>query len=375
MSNEDYAGVTLRSTISSRGKLRLALENESAGKPGSDEVVIRVEAAPVNPSDMGLLLGAVDLATAERPDDCQPMLSASVSAEKLDLMRGRFDQPMRVGGEGAGTVVAAGQDVRDLIGRKVGFAGQGSYSQYRRVPATDCLVLPQGLDASQGASWFVNPLTALTMLDTMRREGHRALIHTAAASNLGQMLVKICRADGVNLVNVVRNATQADILRNLGAEHIVISSAPDFRARLVEAIAATDATLAFDAIGGGRLANDLLHAMEVAASRTLPAYSRYGSPRLKQVYVYGGLDTSLTEVDRSYGMAWSIGGYLVTWALERAGPQASGEMRARVSRELTTTFASTYTGTIGLKDLLDPDVLRALTKKATGEKYLVDPQR
>jgi len=373
---DPLTGLELRSTVSSDARLLLALESVTVPAPGPDEVVVRVEAAPINPSDLGLLLGPADLATIEAggtPD--RPTLGAAIPQARMGAMQARLDQAMPVGNEGAGTVVAAGDDVAGLLGRKVGMIGGAMYAQYRKIAARDCIPLPEGASAADGASMFVNPLTALAMVETLRMEGHKALVHTAAASNLGQMLNRICLADGVPLVNVVRSEAQAAILREIGATHIVDSSAADFREKLTDAIAETGATLAFDAIGGGRLVNAILHAMEAAANRTATEYSRYGSSTHKQVYIYGALDLGPTELDRGYGFAWGVSGFLLTPFLMKLGMEGVMRLRARVAAELTTTFASRYTATIGLAEVLDPATVAAYAKKATGEKYLIDPTR
>jgi len=369
-------GLELRSTISSDGNLTLSLEPVTLAAPGPDEVIVRIEAAPLNPSDLGLLLGPADMATLQAggtPD--HPTLTAAIPPARMPAMKPRLDQSMAVGNEGAGTVVLAGENVAELLGKKVGMLGGAMYAQYRKIAARDCIVLPEGATAADGASMFVNPLTALSMVETLRMEGHKALVHTAAASNLGQMLNRICIADGVPLVNIVRSEAQAAILREIGAKYIVDSSAPDFREKLTDAIAETGATLAFDAIGGGKIVNTILHAMEAAANRTATAYSRYGSSTWKQVYVYGMLDTSPMELDRGYGLAWGVSGFLVTPFLMKLGLEGTLRLRARVAAELTTTFASHYTNTISLAEALDPKVVEAYAKKATGEKYLIDPSR
>ncbi|MDG2532244.1 zinc-binding dehydrogenase [Sphingomonas sp. HITSZ_GF] len=373
---EPRTSLELRSTISSDGKLTLALEPVTLAAPGPDEVIVRVEASPINPSDLGLLLGPADLATLAAggtPD--RPTLTAAVSPAGLRAMKARLDQSMTVGNEGAGTVVEAGANVAGLLGKKVGMLGGSMYAQYRRIAARDVIPLPDHASAADGASMFVNPLTSLSMVETLRMEGHKALIHTAAASNLGQMLNRICIADGVPLVNIVRSDAQAAILREIGAKYIVDSSAPDFREKLTDAIAETGATLAFDAIGGGRIVNTILHAMEDAINRTATAFSRYGSATWKQVYVYGMLDTSPMELDRGYGLAWGVSGFLVTPFLMKLGMEGAMRLRARVAAELTTTFASHYNRTISLAQALDPEVVSAYAKKATGEKFLIDPSR
>ncbi|MBB4097080.1 zinc-binding dehydrogenase [Sphingomonas kyeonggiensis] len=369
-------GLELRSTVSSDGNLTLSLEPVTLAAPGPDEVIVRVEAAPLNPSDLGLLLGPADMATLKAGGTAEhPTLTAAIPSARMPAMKPRLDQSMAVGNEGAGTVVLAGENVAGLLGKKVGMLGGAMYAQYRKIAARDCIVLPEGATAADGASMFVNPLTALSMVETLRMEGHKALVHTAAASNLGQMLNRICIADDVPLVNIVRSEAQAQILRDIGARYIVDSSAPDFREKLTDAIAETGATLAFDAIGGGKIVNTILHAMEAAANRTATAYSRYGSSTWKQVYVYGMLDTSPMELDRGYGLAWGVSGFLVTPFLMKLGLEGTLRLRARVAAELTTTFASHYTNTISLAEALDPAVVAAYAKKATGEKYLIDPSR
>ncbi|WP_025587724.1 zinc-binding dehydrogenase [Sphingomonas sp. UNC305MFCol5.2] len=369
-------GLELRSTVSNDGKLTLSLEPVTLDPPGPDEVIVRVEAAPINPSDLGLLLGPADMATLQPGGSAdRPTLTAAIPQARMGAMKARLDQPLPVGNEGAGTVVQAGENVAGLLGRKVGMIGGAMYAQYRKIAARDCIPLPEGASAADGASMFVNPLTALAMVETLRMEGHKALVHTAAASNLGQMLNRICIADGVPLVNVVRNDAQAAILREIGARHIVDSSAEDFREKLTDAIAQTGATLVFDAIGGGKLANAILHAMEAAANRSATEYSRYGSSTFKQVYIYGALDLGPTELDRGYGFAWSVSGFLLTPFLMKLGMEGTMRLRARVAAELKTTFASHYTATISLTEALDPAVVAAYAKKATGEKYLIDPSR
>ena len=305
----------LRSTVTSQGTLELSLLDVAVPTPAANEVVVRVEAAPINPSDLGVLIAGADMsaATVEGTTE-RPTVTASLGAGALAGLSARIDKPLPVGNEGAGTVVAAGQSTaaQALLGKTVGLAGGGMYAQYRVIDAGACLVLPAGATAKDGASSFVNPLTALGMLETMRREGHSGLVHTAAASNLGQMLVKLCIADGVPLVNIVRKPDQEELLRSLGATHVCNTASPTFAADLVEALKATSATLAFDATGGGTLASQILNAMEEAASSGAQEYSRYGSAVHKQVYIYGGLDTSPTILTRNFGMAWGLGGWLLT---------------------------------------------------------------
>lgn len=372
---DQLTGLELRSLITSGGDLRISLEPVTTELPGEGELVVRIEAAPINPSDLGLLLGPADIATiVVQGEGDGRTLTAKVPQERLPVVAARLDQSMPVGNEGAGVVVSAGPDLQHLVGRTVGMIGGAMYAQYRRIAARDCIVLPEGATPAEGASLFVNPLTALGFVETMRMEGHTAIVHTAAASNLGQMLVRICHADQVPLVNIVRSSEQEALLRNLGAVHVVNSSEPDFSAKLEDALAATGATIAFDAIGGGKLASQILTAMERVASRALGSYNRYGSNTFKQVYIYGALDLAPTTLTRSFGFSWGIGGWLLFPFLQKAGAETGQRLRDRVAAEYNTTFASHYTDTISLRDVLEPDNVRAYERKSTGTKYLINPQ-
>lgn len=370
-------GRELRSTVREDGTLQLRFEHVSIADPAADEVIVRIEAAPINPSDLGLLLGPADISTLRAEGTAgRPVLTFDVPAARLAGVTARLGQSLPVGNEGAGTVIAAGADATALLGRRVGMLGGAMYADHRKLKARDVVPLPEGASAADGASMFVNPLTALGFVETMRREGHKAIIHTAAASNLGQMLQKLCLQDGIPLVNIVRSEEQAAILRGIGATHVLNSRDADFHARLVEAIVETGATIAFDAIGGGTLGSEIVQAMEQAAARSLTEYSRYGSNVFKQLYIYGALDLSPTTLNRlAFGFQWSVSGWLVTPFLMKAGQEVVMRLRQRVVDELTTTFASHYTRTISLAEVLDPEILRAYERKATGEKYLIDPTR
>lgn len=376
MTTKPDFGLQLQSTVTSGGTLELALVEVPIPDPQPNEVVIRVEATPINPSDLGLLLAGADAASAVVSSrDGQPLVSAFIDPGMLRSLSGRIDLAMPVGNEGAGTVVAAGSSdaAKALIGRTVSVAGGAMYSQYRNVDAGQCLVLPEGTPARLGASSFVNPLTALGMVETMRREGHSALVHTAAASNLGQMLVRLCLEEGVPLVNIVRRPDQEALLRALGAKYVCDSSSPSFMSDLIAALSETSATLAFDATGGGNLASQILTAMEAAANASNAPYNRYGSTTYKQVYIYGGLDRSPTVLTRSFGFSWGVGGWLLTPFLQKIGPEAFVALRQRVANELTTTFSSTYTKEITLQEALDPEVIARYARQATGEKFLIAP--
>jgi NADPH:quinone reductase-like Zn-dependent oxidoreductase len=372
------SGLQLRSLVKKSGELELSLASVPVPSPGPDEVVVRVEASPINPSDLGLLLGAADMSAAKAGGTSdRPVVTARIPEPLMRAMAGRMEEAMPVGNEGAGIVVKAGASdaAQKLLGRTVAIIGGGMYSQYRCVRIADCLVLPSGTEPAEGASCFVNPLTALGMVETMRREGHSALVHTAAASNLGQMLNKICIKDGVQLVNIVRSPRQAEMLRGIGAQHVCDSSAPAFLDDLTRALAATRATLAFDAIGGGKLASQILSCMEAAANLNATTYSRYGSTVHKQVYIYGGLDTRPTELNRGFGMAWGVGGWLLTPFLQKIGNAEALKLRERVAAELKTTFSSHYSKVISLREALQIPVIAAYNKRATGEKYLINPQK
>lgn len=371
-------GLQLRSLVKEDSTLEISLVETEFPEPGPDEVLVQVEATPINPSDLGLLVGPADPATARvsgTPE--RPVLTADIPPALMKMVAGRVGQAMPVGNEGAGVVVAAGSSdaAQALLGKTVGMVGGAMYGQYRCVNVFACLPLEEGTTAVEGASCFVNPLTALGMTETMRREGHTALVHTAAASNLGQMLNRICIADDIGLVNIVRKAEQEEILRELGAKHIVNSSSDSFMDDLTAALKATGATLAFDAIGGGKLASQILTCMEAVAVSNMTGYSGYGSDVHKQVYIYGGLDRSPTVLTRNFGFSWSVGAWLLTPFLQKVGMEKMMELRTRVAREIKTTFASHYTQEISLLEALSLDALAGYTKQATGEKYLIRPQQ
>ena len=376
--NDARTGLQLRSLVKSTGDLELSLTSVPTPVPAANEVVVRVEAAPINPSDLGLLFAGADMTKASpRGTKDQPIVAARVPDAALKSMAARFDVSMPVGNEGAGVVVEAGSSeaAQGLLGKTVAALGGAMYSQYRCVPIEQCLLLPAGATPAEGASSFVNPLTALGMVETMRGEGHKALVHTAAASNLGQMLNRICLKDGISLVNIVRNQAQADLLRAMGAAHVCNSNSPTFVQDLIEALSATGATIAFDAIGGGKLAGQILMCMEAALLKKATQYSRYGSTTHKQVYIYGGLGQGPVELNRNFGMAWGVGGWLVTPFLQKIGPAATQRLKQRVASELKTTFASHYAGEVSLSEALDLKTIAVYGQAATGHKYLINPNK
>jgi NADPH:quinone reductase-like Zn-dependent oxidoreductase len=379
MSDTDKAtGLELRSLIRKSGELELSLHKVAVPTPGADQVVVRVEATPINPSDLGLLLGPADMTAAKATGSGDGIVvTAPVPAASLPFLTARLDQALPVGNEAAGTVIDAGSSeaAQALKGKTVSMVGGAMYTQYRLLRASDCQVLPEGTTAAEGASWFVNPLTALGMTETMQREGHKALVHTAAASNLGQMLNRICIEDGIGLVNVVRSAQQAKTLRDIGAKHVCDSTSPTFMDDLTQALVETGATIAFDAIGGGRLASDILTCMEIALNKTASGYNRYGSSVHKQVYVYGSLNTAPVELARNYGMAWGVGGWLLTPFLQKIGRPEQQRLRQRVVNGLKTTFVSHYTQVVSLPEALELRNIAAYAKRATGEKFLINPHK
>lgn len=368
----------LRSLVQPDGTLQVSLEPTPVPMPGPDEVLIQIQATPINPSDIGLLFGPADLSTVQVAGTAdRPVVTARIPERAMPGMAARLGQSMPVGNEGAGVVVAAGSSAaaQALIGRTVAVIGGAMYAQYRTMPAAQCLPLPAGTTAAEGASCFVNPLTALGMVETMKREGHAALVHTAAASNLGQMLNRVCQKDGIGLVNIVRKPEQAALLREIGAKYVCDSTAPTFMADLTDALAATGATIAFDATGGGTLAGQILQCMESAINRTAKEYSRYGSAVHKQVYLYGHLDTRPTEIQRTFGMAWGVGGWLLFPFLNKIGEAAAQALRARVAAELKTTFASQYARTVSLAEALSADAIAFYGPRNTGAKVLIDPSK
>ena len=370
----------IRSMVTSEGNIEISIATIEKPTPSENEVLIKVEASPINPSDLGLLISfAADLdsLTVSGSGDAT-VATMKVHPAMIGALKPRLNESMPVGNEGGGVIVEAGANAKGLIGKTVGAAGGAMYSQYRCLPATSCLVMDGSTTSAEAASSFVNPLTALAFVETMKMENHSAIINTAAASNLGQMLVKICKDDSVPLVNIVRKAEQVEVLKNLGAEYVCNTSDPDFMKNLVDALIATGATLGFDATGGGnggKLPGQILAAMEIAANKTAKEYSRYGSDTYKQVYIYGGLDPAPTILNRSFGMQWGLGGWLLTPMIGRIGMERFQQMRERVAKEIKTTFASHYTQEISFEEMLQPETIRTYAKQATGEKFLVNPHK
>jgi len=370
----------IRSNVTSDGNIEISIASVEKPRPAENEVLIKVEASPINPSDLGLLISfAADLDSLNvTGSGDETVAKMKVHPGLMKAMAPRLDQSMKVGNEGGGVIEGAGTGAEDLIGKTVGVACGAMYSQYRCVPASSCLVMDDSTTSAEAASSFVNPLTVLGFIETMKMENHTAILHTAAASNLGQMLVKVCKDDSVPLVNIVRKSEQVDLLKNLGAEHVCNTSEPDFMDSLVNALVATGATLGFDATGGGnegKLAGQILSAMEIAANKTAKEYSRYGSDTFKQVYIYGGLDQSPTILNRSFGMQWALGGWLLTPMIGKIGMERFQQMRERVAKEIKTTFASHYTQEVSFEEMLQPETIKAYAKQATGEKYLVTPHK
>ena len=367
----------IRSKVTKEGKLLIYVESTAMPEPKEDEVLIRIEASPINPSDLGLLIGPADVSSMSVSGEGEnAVVTMDIPEGLMRMLETRLDQSLPVGNEGGGVVVKAGsKDLEDLVGKTVGVAGGSMYSQYRCVNAASCFVMHEGVTSAESASCFVNPLTALGMVETMRLENHSALVHTAAASNLGQMLIKICLDEDVPLVNIVRKEEHVEKLNSLGAKFVCNSSKDTFIQDLVNALVETGATIGFDATGGGKLAGQILTAMEVAANQTATDYNRYGSNTFKQVYIYGGLDRSPTTLNRAFGFSWSLGGWLLTPFIGRIGPERFEELKQKVADEIKTTFASHYTKEISLEEVLQPENINVYSKQATGEKYLVNPNK
>ena len=370
----------IRSTVTSDGNVELSIVKVDTPTPADDEVLIEILAAPINPSDLALLttfggdLSNINISGSG--DDT--VASMKVPPAVMKSMKSRMDKSMAAGNEGAGVVVDAGVNAKGLIGKTVGLAGGSMYAQYKCAPAMNCLVMEDGTTPSEAASSFVNPLTALSFVETMKMENHSAIVHTAAASNLGQMLVKICKSDDIPLVNIVRKEEQVEILKGIGAEYVCNTSDPDFMESLINALVETGATLGFDATGGGNggeLPGQILTAMEVAANKNSEQYSRYGSETYKQVYIYGGLDRTPTVLTRAYGMSWGLGGWLLTPMLGKIGMERVQEMRIRIAKEIKTTFASKYSEEISFEEMLQPEVINSYAKQSTGNKFLVNPHK
>tara|TARA_Y100000591_G_scaffold95763_1_gene81153 strand:- start:1504 stop:2613 length:1110 start_codon:yes stop_codon:yes gene_type:complete len=362
----------LKSKISAEGLLTISIDEEEIPEPKDGEVLIKVQATPINPSDLGLLVGPADITSINEIEKGKKV-EMRVPENLIRSVSARLDQNLPVGNEGAGLVESAGKGAEDLIGKTVGLAGGAMYSEYRCVSANNCLVMNEGTTAEQAASCFVNPLTALGMVETMKMENHKGLVHTAAASNLGQMLIKICLSENVPLVNIVRKDEHVELLRSLGAEHVCNSSSDSFMEDLVKSLIETGATLGFDATGGGKLASQILTAMEIAANKSATEYSRYGSDQFKQVYIYGGLDRNPTTLTRSFGFSWGLGGWLLTPFIGKIGMERFGELRQKVADEIDTTFQSKYSKIVSLEEALYKENIQAYTKQATGDKYLIRP--
>ena len=369
--------IQLVSTISDDNKLTLSLQDIEMPQPGADEVVVRIEAAPLNPSDFGVMFSAADMSTAVQSGTEQdPIVTADVPAKFMPALKTRVNKDTPVGNEGAGTVVAAGSSAaaQALMSKMVAVIGGGTYRQYHCVNVKSCLELKEGITAKEGASSFVNPLTALAMVETMRAEGHKAIIHAAAASSLGQMLNRICMADGIDLINIVRKEEQEKLLRDMGAKYVVNSSSDTFIADLTAAIVETGATISFDPIGGGQLSSDILNCMEAAITADVEEYNVYGSSTFKQAYIYGALNRGPITLNRNFGFAWGVNGFLLFNALAKLGTETVMSMRKRVAEEITTTFVSSYTHEVTLQEALQLQSIAAYGKQATGEKYLITPQ-
>ncbi|NQX89660.1 MAG: NADH oxidase [Halioglobus sp.] len=365
------SGKQLFSTLAD-GKLTVEIVTTEFPEPGENQVLVQMEAAPINPSDLAILTSAADLENARYSDG---KFVAHMPEPFNSAQRGRHGIRMPAGNEGAGTVVAAGEGeaAQSLIGQRVACVPGTAYAQYSLADAGMCLPLG-AMSSRQGASAFVNPMTALGFVETARMEGQDAILHTAAASNLGQMLIKICQEDDIPLVNIVRRQEHVDLLSVLGAAHIVDSSSDDFPEQLRGAIDTTGAYLGFDPIGGGVQVDNCFKAMEQVAVAKMTAFSRYGSDQKKKMYIYGRLDMGPTTLTPAYGFGWTLSGWLLTPFLQKAGLETLLRMRQRVLEGLTSTFASSYKQEVNLEEMLTREAVLDYREMKTGEKYLVTPQ-
>jgi len=364
-----FTGKQLTTQLDADGTLTLQLNDKTWDAPKAGQVLIKVEATPINPSDLGLLFASADTDNAVYSPG---KVVAQMPANATRAMKARHGLPMPAGNEAAGTVVAAGEGAEHMMGKRIACVPGTAYADYAYADLTMAFAVDDAVSAEQAASSFVNPMTALGFTETMKLEGFTGIVHAAAASNLGQMLVKICLEDNIPLVNIVRSDAQVKLLKDLGATHVLNMTDEDFMPKLIDAIAETKAMIGFDPIGGGTLAGQILTAMEAAASRGA-AFSRYGSSEAKKVYIYGALDLGPTILNRAFGLTWDLAGWLLTPFMMKAGAEVVGRMRARVMKDLTTTFASHYKAKVSLEGMLSKEAVSEYNARRTGEKYLVVP--
>jgi NADPH:quinone reductase len=364
----------LRSLLNEEGVLELSVKSSDIPTPKAGEVVVQIEAAPINPSDVAVLFGMSNLITPDLTGTTAKPKSIKYPPALLGHFIKRIGKSLPSGNEGAGIVIDAGEGAEHLKGKVVALFGANSFAKYRCIPAQACIVMNEGTTPIDAAASCVNPYTVLAMVETMKMENHHAIINTAAASNLGQMLVKVCKADGIPLINIVRRQEQVDLLKSIGAKYVLNSSEDNFKADLIAAIKETGATLAFECIGGGTMTNDLLDAMEKAIQSQNETYSVYGSTTMKQVYMYGSLSQQPTILNRSYGMYWNVGGWLVTPIIQKLGFDGFSKMKQRVADEIKTTFKSEFHKTISLEQACEPDHIVEYVKAESGMKYLINPQ-
>lgn len=371
-------GSQIRSTVTSNNTIEISLIDVELPPAAADEIIIKVEATPLNPSDQASLFGVADITTVRASGNAtSPHLSFDIPPHYMGFVATRLGKPLPVGGEGAGVVIAAGssKEAQALLGKTVSIWAGGMFAQYRCVKHYQCMVMPEHITAKEAASSFINPMTALAMIETMRSEGHTALAHAAAASNLGQMLNRVCLDDGIDLVNIVRKPEQVALLKEQGAKYVVNSSSDSFISDLTAALVATGATIAFDPIGGGKLASDILSAMENVATAKMQYVDHYGSTVKKQVYIFGGLNMAPITLDRAFGFEWSISGWLLTNFLAKVDSKIKGQMIGRITAEINTTFASHYSQEISLAEALTLDAFLAYSKRLSNEKFLITPHK
>ena len=364
-------GKQLFTTLTADGTLTLEIAENTFKDPVGNQVLVKMEAAPINPSDLAILTSAADFENAEYSAG---KVVAKMPEPFLSGQKSRHGQRLPAGNEGAGTVVATGDSdaAKALMGQRVACVPGNAFSQYAIADAAMCL--PLGDHSSEaGASSFVNPMTALGFVENARMDGQKSILHTVGASNLGQMLNRICLEDGMGLVNIVRKDEQVELLKSQGATHIVNSSGGDFMDQLKTAIDDTDAFYGFDPIGGGKMVDNCFKAMEQVAVGKMTEYSRYGSNQQKRMFIYGRLDFAPTTLSLAYGFGFTLSGWLLTPFLANAGMETVMRMRKRVLDNLTTTFASSYKEKVDLEGMLTKEAILDYKQMKTGEKYLVTP--
>ena len=365
----------LITTLSLTGTLSLSLQNTELPPLGAEDILLQVQAAPLNPSDMSFMFTQADLSTLTFDYDAS---TPCVSMQLPDIIdkrhQHRVEQTLPCGYEGAGVIIEVGSSLsRELIGRTVSCAIGGMYADYKVSPLNAVIVMPEGVTPMQAAAAFVNPMTVLAMLETRRLHQHKALVHTASASNLGKILIRCCKQQSIPLVNLVRNSNQIPALMSLGADIVLDTSDEDFAVQLYDAISQYEPTACFDPIAGGDLLSHVMSTMERVFIDKQQQFSHYGSGVFKQGFVYGHLDNAPLRFTHQIGFSWSLRGWLLGDVLPTLSAECITNMKKSIQSEITTTFASEFNTTITLADILNPVQIATYTAARSNEKFLVVP--